>query len=196
MKIRLPATNVQRGFSLIEVMVSTLVVSVSVLAMAGMQVTAKRLGHESVQRTSATSLAMDLIERMRSNPEALTSYVTTGIGGGSITAEPTPDCSDTGTNSCTFAELATHDLWEWEQVLDGASETREVDGDPVPVGGLLNPTACIAVTGGAVVVSIVWEGYQSISNPVSDTCGTGLDKYGVDDAKRQVLSMSTFITEQ
>ena len=55
----------QRGFSIIEVVVSTLVISVSMLGMTGMQITAKRAGLEAVQRTSATSLTMDLIERNR-----------------------------------------------------------------------------------------------------------------------------------
>jgi type IV pilus assembly protein PilV len=186
----------QSGFSLIEVMVSMLVISLGVLGMAGMQITAKRAGFEAVQRTSATSLATDLIERMRSNPEALSSYVTTGIGGGSIVSEPTPDCSDDGTNGCSFTELATHDLWEWEQAVDGASETREIEGDTVAVGGLFDPTACIAVDGGSVTISVVWEGYQGLSNPSSNACGAGLGKYGTDDAKRQLLSMTTFITEQ
>ncbi len=44
----------QRGFSLIEVVVSTLVISVSVLGMTGMQITAKRAALEAIQRTSAT----------------------------------------------------------------------------------------------------------------------------------------------
>jgi type IV pilus assembly protein PilV len=145
--------QLQRGFSLIEVMVSTLVISVSVLGMTGMQITAKRAGLEAIQRTSATSLTMDLIERMRSNPEALSSYVTTGLGGGSITVEPTPDCSYDSTNTCTIAELAAHDLWEWEQAIDGAAETRIVEGSPVSVGGLFDPTACVSVNGGAVTVT-------------------------------------------
>ena len=186
----------QRGFSLIEVMVSTLVISVSVLGMTGMQITAKRAGLEAIQRTSATSLATDLLERMRSNPEALSSYVTTGLGGGSITVEPSPDCSYDSANTCTIEELAAHDLWEWEQAIDGAAETRLVEGDPVSVGGLFDPTACVSVTGGAVTVSMAWEGYQSQSNPSFDACGSGLGKYGTDDAKRQVVSMTTFITEQ
>ena len=188
--------QLQRGFSLIEVMVSTLVISVSVLGMTGMQITAKRAGLEAIQRTSATSLAMDLIERMRSNPEALSSYVTTGLGGGTITVEPSPDCSYDSTNTCTIAELAAHDLWEWEQAIDGAAETRMVEGSPVSVGGLFDPTACVSVNGGAVTVSMAWEGYQSQSNPAFDSCGSGLGKYGTDDAKRQVVSMTTFITEQ
>jgi type IV pilus assembly protein PilV len=139
---------------------------------------------------------MDLIERMRSNPEALSSYVTTGLGGGSITVEPSPDCSYDNTNTCTIAELAAHDLWEWEQAIDGAAETRMVEGSPVSVGGLFDPTACVSVNGGAVTVSMAWEGYQSQSNPSFDSCGSGLGKYGTDDAKRQVVSMTTFITEQ
>jgi len=186
----------QRGFSLIEVLVYTLIVSVSVLGMAGMQISAKRAGHEAVQRTTATSLAIDLIERMRANPEALSSYVTTTIGGGSITAEPTPDCSYDAGNNCTPVERAEHDLWEWEQAIDGATETRLVDGDTIAVGGLLDATACVAVNGGSTTISVAWEGYQSLSNPTSDSCGAGLGKYGTDDAKRQVLTMTTFITEQ
>lgn len=186
----------QGGFNLIEVLVSTLVVSVSVLGMAGMQVTAKRVGHEAVQRTSATSLATDMIERMRANPEALSNYVTTSIGGGSITAEPSPDCSYDSTSNCTTAQLAAHDLWEWEQAIDGATETRVVGSDTVAVGGLFDPTACVAVNGGAVTISMAWEGYQTLSSPSLDACGAGLGKYGVDDAKRQVVSITTYITEQ
>jgi type IV pilus assembly protein PilV len=188
-------TPIQSGFSLIEVMVATLVISVSVLGMAGMQITAKRAGHEAVQRTSATSLAMDLMERMRANPAALASYVTTGVGNASISTEPVPNCSDDGINACTAAQRAAHDLWDWERAIDGATETRVVDGDTISVGGLLDPTACIAAVGGLITVSIAWEGYQRISNPTSNACGAGLDKYGTDDAKRQVLSMNTFITQ-
>ncbi len=186
----------QRGFSMIEIMVSTLVISVSVLGMAGTQITSKRAGFEAIQRTAATSLAMDLIERMRSNPEALSSYVTTGLGGGTITVEPSPDCSYDSTNTCTIAQLAAHDLWEWEQAIDGATETRMVEGTPVSVGGLFDPTACVSVVGGAVTVSMAWEGYQSLSDPAFDSCGSGLGKYGTDDAKRQVVSMTTYITDQ
>jgi len=196
MKNQSPVYQSQRGFSLIEVMVSAMVISVSVLGMAGMQITAKRAGHDAVQRTTATSLTLDLIERMRSNPEALDSYITTGLGGGTITAEPTPNCSDDSTNACTAAQLAAHDLWEWEQAIDGVTETRVVAGSPVSVGGLFDPTGCVAVTGGSVTISVAWEGYQALSNPSGDACGAGLGKYGDADAKRQVLSMKTFITEQ
>jgi type IV pilus assembly protein PilV len=189
-------THSQRGFTLIEVMVSVLVVSVSVLGTAGLQISAKRAGHEAAQRTSGASLAQDMLERMRANPQALSGYVTTGIGGGTITSEPSPGCTNNTTDICTPAQLAAHDMWDWEQALDGAAETRVVGGSTVTVGGLLNPTGCVSLSSGEVTITIAWEGYQSLSNTGTDSCGSGLGKYGTDDAKRQVLTLSTFVTSE
>jgi type IV pilus assembly protein PilV len=186
----------QFGFSLIEVMVSVLVTSVSVLGMAGMQITAKRAGHEAIQRTTATAMAMDMLERMRSNPQMLASYATTGLGGGTITIEPTPGCSNDTTDACTAEQLAAHDLWEWEQAIDGTTETREVSGSTVSTGGLLNPTGCVSVAAGVVTITMAWEGYEALSNPGGNSCGVSLGKYGTDDAKRQVIAVSTFITDE
>jgi type IV pilus assembly protein PilV len=182
------------GFSLVEVMVSVLVTSVSLLGMAGMQITSKRAGHEAIQRTAATAMAMDILERMRSNPQAVAAYSAAAIGGGSIEAEPSPNCSNDDTEICTSLQLAAHDLWEWEQMIDGATETRIVDESTVYTGGLVNPTGCIAINGGLVTVTMVWEGFEELSSPGDNLCGAGADKYGADDARRQLISVSTFIT--
>ena len=193
---RSPQPRTQRGFSLIEVMVSVLVTSVSVLGMAGMQVSSKRAGYEAIQRTTATTMAMDVLERIRSNPAALGSYTTAGVGGATITDEPTPKCSNDTTEICTAAQLAAHDLWEWEQAIDGLGEVRDVAGTAVATGGLLNPTGCITVSGNMITVTMAWEGFEALSDPGGSTCGSGLGKYGADDAKRQVIAITTFITEE
>lgn len=185
----------QRGFNLIEVMVSVMVMSFGLLGMAGTQITAKRMGHEAVQRTTASNLALEIVERMRANPQALVNYASTGLGGGTITAEPSPDCSDNGSDICTAAQLAAHDLWEMEQAIDGASAVREVSGSDVSVGGLIEPTACVTVASGAVTVAVAWKGYQALSNPTSHACGAGAGKYGTGDNQRQVLVVSTFVTD-
>lgn len=185
----------QLGFSMVEVMVSVLVTSVSVLGMAGMQITSKRAGYEAIQRTTATAMAMDMLERMRSNPQALASYTSTGVGGATITAEPVPKCSNDTTDICTAAQLAAHDLWEWEQAIDGVGESRDVSGTAVATGGLLNPTGCIEVSDGAVTVTMAWQGFEALSDPGTNACGSGLGKYGTGDANRQVISVTTFITD-
>ena len=57
----------QRGFSLVEVMVALFVLSIAMLGIAGLQITSKRANFEAVQRTTATLLAQEFLERIRSN---------------------------------------------------------------------------------------------------------------------------------
>ncbi len=189
----MPLNRRQTGVGLIEVLIAFLLLSIGGVGLASMQIKAKRVSYESVQRSLATSLAQDIIERMRNNPEALVNYVTTNLGGSSLGAnEPIPNCRDTG---CAITELASHDLWEWERSLDGASETVEVSGNTVFAGGLDTPRACVTHAAGQITVSIVWKGFQEIINPTSTTCGEGLGLYGENDAKRQVVFISTFVDE-
>jgi type IV pilus assembly protein PilV len=182
----------QGGYSLIEVLVSTLVISIGTLGMAGLQITAKRAGHEAVQRSTAVGLTAELLEKLRANSSSLTSYTSTGLGGGSINSEPTPACNNSSTAKCSTTELAQHDLWAWERSIDGASE---LSSSASLVGGLLNPTACVSISGRMVTIALAWEGYQEISNPGTNSCGAGSGKYGTADAKRQLLVVNSYIGE-
>ena len=60
----------QRGATLIEVLVSILLMALGVLAMAAMQVNAVQYGKTSEFRTVASLLANDLSDRMRANSPA------------------------------------------------------------------------------------------------------------------------------
>jgi type IV pilus assembly protein PilV len=180
------------GISLIEVAVAILVISIGALGLAAMQLSAKRAGFEAVQRTNASGLAMDILERMRANPGVLDDYAVASLDGDDLST-PANTCNAT----CTEAEVATLDLWEWEQALAGAAETRGGNA----VGGLLNPTGCITVNDGEVRVAIAWQGFETLSNSPVDRsdCGSGTGKYdgdgGEPDAKRQLLVVDTFITD-
>jgi type IV pilus assembly protein PilV len=55
------------GISLIEVLVSLVILSLGVLAVVALQLVAKRNNADAGQRTIAAQLAYDLIERMRAN---------------------------------------------------------------------------------------------------------------------------------
>lgn len=57
----------QRGYSLIEALVALLITSVSLLGMAGLQLNGVRNTNSSSQRVEATTLAYDMLERMRAN---------------------------------------------------------------------------------------------------------------------------------
>ena len=111
----------QRGFSLIEMLVALIVFSVGLLAIAGMQTMSKQANFEALQRTAASQIAYGLLEDIRVNGDAINTYLGAGeIGGGARGAEPAPNCS--GNAVCTAAQKAAHDLWFWEQVLDGNLE--------------------------------------------------------------------------
>ena len=130
---------------------------------------------------------------MRNNNTALSDYLTT-VGEGTISTEPTPDCSSS--YPCLAQQLVAHDLWQWEQMIDGASETKS----GANTGGLLMPTACITgpVGGGAgmYTITIAWRGPNSTSDVSANTCGQGSGKYDDspgDNAFRRLLSIDVFI---
>lgn len=67
-----------RGVSLIEVMVSVLVLAVGLLGIAAMQSLALRGGEGSLESSQAVMQSTSIIEAMRANRAAAASYNTTG----------------------------------------------------------------------------------------------------------------------
>lgn len=195
----------QRGFSLIEALITLFVFAIGILTVAGLQLISKKANYDAAQRTTAGMLANDIAERMRANLSnngvALANYLVEDLGGGTL-GVPAADCTAA---ECNRVEMAAWDLYEFEQLLDGASESS--------AGGLVEPNACIrsdVTTGGAGVYHIIiaWRGVTPLSNPVIDAdltganpegCGEGSDKFkddetGAYDIYRRVIVVSTYIT--
>lgn len=180
------------GFSLIEMLVALIVFSVGLLAIAGLQTVSKQANFEALQRTSASQIAYGLLEDMRVNGDAIDIYVAAGdMGGGSRGGEPAPNCE--GASVCSAAQKAAHDLWFWEQMLDGNLEMSGNAG----AGGLVSPTLCVAgpAGGGAGVytVSIAWRGTASLANANADACGSASGNYGDNNEFRRILQIPTYI---
>ena len=64
----------ESGFSLIEVLVALLVLSIGLLGLAALQAQGLRFNHDAYVRTQATNLAYDIVDRMRVNNTALAAY--------------------------------------------------------------------------------------------------------------------------
>lgn len=99
----------QKGFNLIEVMLSLVIFSVGLLGLAGLQQVGLTQNSTAMQRTVAMSQAYDILDRMRNNKNV--DYT-------SATASNSPNCI---TSACpSAANLANFDLYEWEQSLASA----------------------------------------------------------------------------
>lgn len=179
--------SAQRGAGLIEVSISLLLIAIGTLGLGSLQMSSKQMGYEAIQRGEAAALAMDLLERLRSNRVALAGYATAGVGEGSGSQSPVP-LADCNVSTCSPAELNAWDMWQWEQALDGVSTSGQA-------GGLVRPTACVTVSGRQVTVEIAWQGFRPVSTPSQQfTCGAG--HYGDDDLDRQSLRMISWISEE
>lgn len=106
-RYRRPAIG--RGFSLIEVLIALIVLSVGMLGIAGLYVQSLQAGRTSVFRHNAVTLAGDVADRIRANPSAGTTYAA-GVGADK-------NCVNGGID-CSPADMAQHDINLWEQQAD------------------------------------------------------------------------------
>lgn len=183
----------QAGFTLVELLVTVIIFSVGLLAIAGLQSVSKRANFEAIQRTTASHIAFGLLEDMRNNGGGITTYVAAGnLGGGTRGATPGIDCRSVGAD-CSPEERAAFDLWFWENYADGSLEVN----DQGSVGGVLNPTICIngPVDGspGIYRVTVAWRGTVSLANANANGCGAGSANYGDNSEFRRLVAMPTFL---
>ncbi len=98
-----------KGFSMIEVLVSVIVLAVGLLGLSGLQVLGLKNNQDAYHRTQLTVLAYDIADRMRANVSSVTDYVDyTSSTHGSHTMD---SCS--GTSGCTGKQIAENDMHEW-----------------------------------------------------------------------------------
>jgi len=99
----------QRGVTMLEVLVTLFIITLFVLASAGVQSSAVKLNKAAQYRTAAVLLATEIGERMEANGEAAANgdYACDPC---STTTTPTTSCVD---STCTPTQLATFDREEW-----------------------------------------------------------------------------------
>ena len=151
------------GFTLIEILITVVVVSIGLLGLAGLQINGLRANMGSEARSIATLKANDIAERIRANP--LGSYA--GIDSANITAgdgcdtAPDPFCSNngggitpvTGSIGCTPADMAAFDAWVWTCGLPVATDVKR--------GGLtnklLNGAGNVDCTADTCTITVTWD---------------------------------------
>ncbi len=150
--------QLSRGFTLIEVLVTLVILTFGLLGIAGLMAKGQRIAFEAYQRQQAVALASDMGERIRGNrllvstcPGGLacTTYtagapVLTPLGTGGFYADylsGTGTIKDCATLVCTIQELALYDIGLWDGLLNGYSEQQA--GSGTRIGGIVNALGCI-----------------------------------------------------
>lgn len=113
---RIPSHRLQRGVSLIEVLVAVLIFTIGLVGLGGLLITATRANTTAYIRTQVTFLASNMADRMRANPVGLwnasydsASYPISG---------KVPACD--AATGCTPADVALRDQILWSQQLTAA----------------------------------------------------------------------------
>lgn len=198
----------QKGLTLIEILITILIMGFGLLGVAQMQIVSMKSNYESIQRSEAGFLIEELISRVRTapsdtDPDIYDSYALTADSSQSLAAKTSGDITSClAPNNCTVANKVIFDMWEWTQnVLVDSS--------------LFNADSCVTVVNNQLTITIAWDGmgksksskdHDTASECLSDTTKEkikkaleGDPKYStVDDhyqylfKRRQVTSTYTF----
>ncbi len=124
----------QKGFTLVEVLIALVIMTIGMLGIAALYVEGLRSSRTAIFRTTAVNLAADMMDRIRANPAATAAYA----GGGALS-----NCVN-GNNDCLPAELAQHDIQLWEDRI-AAQMPAGAAGDVVFVAGVPVDTYVIQI---------------------------------------------------
>jgi|GEM_PF-368071 len=165
----------QQGFTLLEVLITIVILSVGLLGVANLQMLGLNYNNNAYHRSQAVQLAYDIVERMRMNMDGVTAgnytngstaannaQTITFYSSGSISTAPSlgtrPSCDKD--NFCSAADLATYDLYQWRDAINAAlPKLQDEDGDPTT-------TASITALGGnRYSIAVNWgEKVENIDN--------------------------------
>ncbi len=151
--------NQQSGSTLLEVLITIVILSIGLLGLAGLQVRLQASEVESYQRAQALVLLNDMASRIATNRNVAESYVTdTPLGVGMA-------CPGIG---ATQQQL---DADEWCSALQGAAEFAGENR----LGAMIGGRGCVErLNDEEYMVTVAWQGLVPIASPPdSVSCGQG-----------------------
>lgn len=143
-KMKVMQYSSNQGFTLIEILVTILVLSVGVLGVSALLLLSLQNTIDSSHKSYAIYLAENLFERMRANPLAASDYINSNYGKDSFAVTAAVNCE---TTSCDSEELADFDMVAWHRLLRNKNtESPTADEADADSGNRLLPNAIATVT--------------------------------------------------
>jgi type IV pilus assembly protein PilV len=163
----------KRGFSMIEVLVTLLVISLALLGTAGLQAYAMRLNQGGQFRTQAVFLAADLAERIEANKSAAMAGNYEISGTYSSYAPVAGASAVCVAASCSQTELADFDLAQWQSAVVASLPQSSWSVDQTFDGSA--KTASQACTPSIYTITLSWVDRRAEANNAAGTTGVTYD---------------------
>lgn len=190
----------QHGSTLIEVLVTIVILAFGLLGLATLQSKVQLASVESYQRAQAIILLSDMTQRISGRQDMNVAAYLPGVelGKEAPLADWPVDCSTKAASLNPMNAGPDRDLCDWNNALKGAAETKGVGVNAVNVGGMIDARGCITqltapvvatCTPGAYLVTIAWQGLHELKEPPAALI-CGKDKYAAGkDGYRRVVSV-------
>lgn len=159
----------QQGYSLIEVMLTVVILSIGLAALGLLQVNNVQNTYNANNRSAAATAAADMADRIRANLVAYENGLFSNIDTGSDN-----NCAaGAGTTECNFTQMAQDDLNQWltnlANILPAGQGIICVDNG-ITDDGVPGAPACSGT--GNTVVKVFWRESASFSD---DQAGDDID---------------------
>jgi type IV pilus assembly protein PilV len=105
----------QEGMSLIEVLITLIILAFGLLGIAGVLMFSNKANNSSYLKQQAVQSVYDIFDRMRTNYQAAINgnYNMSNMGSNGVPTSvpaPSPLCTST---ACTPSQMAAYDIWFW-----------------------------------------------------------------------------------
>lgn len=177
----------QQGVSMIEMLVTMVILMIGLLGVAGLMAQSQRAEMESYQRVQANVIVRDMASRINANRKVASCYLTTGMATPYLgTGADTVPASACITGTASEQAMAVQDMNAWSSLLAGAGESAGGSNTGAMIGG----RGCVSFDAATntYLVSVAWQGVGlTTAPPAGLPCAAGL--YG-NDAQRRVVSLT------
>lgn len=158
----------QHGATLIEILITMLIVAIGLFGVAGMQLASTKYQQVSTMRSLALTQTEVLIEKMRSNSLAIlqaapatpaNAYLAPDSYANAATLPANPNCGADTQPACTLSQSAQRDIREWRTNL-----ARAIPGGRGSIYRVTNAAATLQDTSARRVMVMWVEKLQSETN--------------------------------
>jgi len=148
----------QNGFTIIEVLIAILVVSIGLLGMAGLQTAGIQQSHNTYMKTQASMLAYDMTDRMRANLQGVNAGNYNNVNSKTSPVNSEPACISSN-SSCSASETAQFDVYHWTN--------KNAQGS---IGDLLTSGyGMVSNNGGVFTITVMWD--EARTGATGTNCG-------------------------